>query len=269
MRGAIDLHVHSAPDIRPRKTTAIELARAAQASGMRALLLKNHETSTVPLAATVRELVSGIDVFGGLVLNEAVGGFNPRAVEAALRMGAAEIWMPTHCAACDRSYRGNPSPGLTIYENGGRIRPAILEILRLIGQADVILGTAHLGPREIADLIRAGREAGVRKFLITHPEIDFLNLSIQFQREISGIGVYFERCFARKGFALDWDGLAASIRCLGVETSVLATDLGQPENPDPVSGLSQMQRELHARGFSEHELDTMCGRNPAVLLGIE
>lgn len=140
MRAPIDLHVHCAPDVRPRKMTAIELARAARAAGMRALLLKNHETSTVPLAATVREAVEGIDIFGGLVLNEAVGGFNPQAVEMALRLGAVEIWMPTHCAACDRSYRGNPRPGLTIYEGSGRMRAAIQEILRLVAEAGVNSG---------------------------------------------------------------------------------------------------------------------------------
>ena len=81
--------------------------------------------------------------------------------------------------------------------------------------------------------------------------------------------MYFERCFARKGFALDWNGLAKSIREIGVESTVLATDLGQPENPDPVSGLFQWRRELLTRGFAEHELDIMSSRNPAVLLGLE
>ena len=269
MRAPIDLHVHCAPDVRPRKMTAIELARAARAAGMRALLLKNHETSTVPLAAAIRESAPDIDIFGGLVLNEAVGGFNPHAVEMALRMGAKEIWMPTHCAACDRTYRGDPRPGLTIYEDSGGMRAALHEILRLIAQSGAILGTAHLAPPEIVDLMRAGRQAGVRSFLITHPEIDFLNLSLAFQREIAAPDVYFERCFARKGFALNWDGLARSIREIGVESTVIATDLGQPENPDPVSGLSQMHNELQARGFSEDELDVMSARNPAVLLGLE
>jgi len=269
MRPPIDLHVHCAPDVRPRKMTAIELARAARAAGMRALLLKNHETSTVPLAVTVREAVPGLEVFGGLVLNEAVGGFNPQAVEMALRMGAAEIWMPTHCAACDRTYRGNPRPGLTIYAEAGRIRPEIHDILGLIAKAGAILGTAHLAPPEIVDLLRAGRDAGVRLFLITHPEIDFLNLSLAFQREIAGPDVFFERCFARPGFALDWDGLAKSIREIGVGSTVLATDLGQPANPDPVSGLLEMRRQLLERNFSEDELDVMSSRNPAILLRLE
>ena len=177
--------------------------------------------------------------------------------------------MPTHCAACDRSYRGNPRPGLTIYETSGHIRPEIQEILRLVAEAGVILGTAHLAPAEIVDLLRAGREARVGKFLITHPEIDFLNLSLAFQREIAAPNVYFERCFARMGFALDWDGIARSIRDIGVGSTVLATDLGQPANPYPVSGLSEMRSELEARGFSEDELDVMSSRNPSVLLGFE
>jgi hypothetical protein len=93
--GTIDLHVHCARDVRPRKMTAVELARAARAAGLSALLLKNHETSTVPLAATVREVVDGIDVFGSLVLNEAVGGFNPRGVEMALWLGAKARRVPS------------------------------------------------------------------------------------------------------------------------------------------------------------------------------
>jgi len=91
--GAIDLHVHSAPDVRPRKMTALELAGAAKAAGMRGLLLKNHQTATTGVAATLREVVPGLAVFGGLVLNDAVGGWNPEAVDAALKMNAAEIWI--------------------------------------------------------------------------------------------------------------------------------------------------------------------------------
>jgi hypothetical protein len=75
--------------------TALELANAAKSAGMAGLLLKNHETSTTPLAETVRQVVTDFQVFGGLVLNQAVGGFNPVAVEMAILGGAKQIWMPT------------------------------------------------------------------------------------------------------------------------------------------------------------------------------
>ena len=81
LSGVIDLHVHAGPDVRERKMTAAALVRAARATGMRALLIKNHHTGTAPVAAALRETVPGIEVFGGLALNEWVGGLNPGAVE--------------------------------------------------------------------------------------------------------------------------------------------------------------------------------------------
>src|SRR5688500_18689373 len=95
LTGAIDLHLHSAPDVRPRKLDDLAVARAAAARGIRAILLKSHVTLTADRAYLVEQVVPGIRVFGGLALNHAVGGINPVAVETALRMGAAEIWMPT------------------------------------------------------------------------------------------------------------------------------------------------------------------------------
>src|SRR5258706_309913 len=82
----IDLHLHTAPDVVPRKLDAFEAARQAAARGMRAILLKSHVTITADRAALVEQVVPAVRVFGGLVLNQAVGGFNPAAVEAALRL---------------------------------------------------------------------------------------------------------------------------------------------------------------------------------------
>jgi hypothetical protein len=268
IEGAIDLHVHAAPDTRPRKCSALELARAAQISGMRGLLLKNHDTPTTSLAATVSEAVPGMAVRGGIVLNDSVGGFNAAAVETALRMGAAEIWMPTHCAARERAFRKQPG-GLCVLDETGRVRGEVLEILKLIAASNAILGTGHLAPEEIAALVRAARNAGVRKVLVTHPEIEFIGLPLAAQCELVEPGLWFERCFVRPGFALDWDGLAWVIRATGVERNVLATDLGQPGKPAPADGLRSMWLELRARGFSEADLRCMLVDTPARLLELE
>lgn len=37
MQGAVDMHVHSTPDVYPRILDDLELAREAQAAGMRAI----------------------------------------------------------------------------------------------------------------------------------------------------------------------------------------------------------------------------------------
>ena len=40
--GAIDFHAHAAPDGTAREIDVIDLARAAKAAGMRAIVIKNH-----------------------------------------------------------------------------------------------------------------------------------------------------------------------------------------------------------------------------------
>ncbi len=72
LEGAIDLHVHSAPDIDPRRYHDLELAREAAGAGMAGLLLKNHQFSTVERAWLVSQVVHDVCIFGGLVLNETV-----------------------------------------------------------------------------------------------------------------------------------------------------------------------------------------------------
>lgn len=74
LEGAVDLHVHSAPDVDQRRFNDIELAREAADAGMGAILIKSHQNSTVERAWLVSQIVPEIRVYGGLVLNETVGG---------------------------------------------------------------------------------------------------------------------------------------------------------------------------------------------------
>jgi hypothetical protein len=268
LKGAFDLHVHCAPDVRARKTTGTELAAAAVDASMGGLLLKNHHTSTVPLAAALGERFPELYVAGGLALNEWIGGLNPAATEAALAMGAREIWLPTLSAENERVQRGQGGTGIAVLDQAGRLKPEVREIIRLVGEQDVMLGTGHMSPCEIAEVVREAKSVGLRKIVVTHPEIRFIQLPVSLQKELSGPGVFFERCFARSNFALDWDELAASIREVGVESTALGTDLGQPDSPDPVSGFALMLSEYRRCGFSEDEIERMACRNAAYLLGV-
>jgi len=80
LEGAVDLHVHSAPDVDQRRFDDIELAREAAGSGMDAILIKSHQNSTVERAFLVSRMVRDVHVYGGLVLNDTVGGLNGAAV---------------------------------------------------------------------------------------------------------------------------------------------------------------------------------------------
>src|SRR6516162_7773041 len=139
LEGAVDIHVHSAPDIDPRRFDDIDLAREAARAGMGALLIKSHQNSTVERAYLVSKLVPGIQVFGGLVLNETVGGLNPAAVRLALALGAKQVWMPTRSARNHRRHHGQPD-GLSVFGADGTLLPAVEAILRAVAEADCILG---------------------------------------------------------------------------------------------------------------------------------
>ncbi len=277
LEGTIDLHVHTAPDVWPRRLDDLALAREAAAAGMRALLLKSHHTLTADRAAVVDGLVKDIRVFGGLALNDFVGGLNPAAVEAALALGARQIWMPTISAANHRRVHGIPEGGISILDEAGALRPVVFEILDQIAQQDAVLGTGHLSVQEIQHLVPAAQAAGVKRILITHPELSITNMSIAVQQALAGPGVFFERCLIATvppgplvppGPTVPLSAIAAAVRQVGPETTVLATDFGQPENPSPVEGLQRYIAGMMELGISRKDIERMTQINPAGLLGL-
>lgn len=269
LTGVIDLHVHAGPDVRARKLDAVALARAAKAAGMRALLLKSHHTITADVAQLVESVVGGIRVFGGVTLNEPVGGLNPEAVRAAIALGAKEIFMPTHSAANQRRHDGKTG-GITILDDRGRLRDEVKPILDLVAQADVILGTCHLSPEEILALVREARRAGIRKLLVNHPELNSLAIPLAMQKEMAAGGAFFERMHLHGNSVTDLPGLAAVTRAVGIERTVLVTDLGAAVyDLDPVQGMREFLEQMADQGFSQAEIDLMARRTPARLLGLE
>src|SRR3954462_12726553 len=81
LQGVIDVHAHVDPETIPRSIDATTLARMAQVEGMRAVVFKNPFFPTTGIAFLVHRLVPGVEEFGGIALNRAVGGVNPVAVQ--------------------------------------------------------------------------------------------------------------------------------------------------------------------------------------------
>ena len=271
LEGAVDLHVHSSPDVDPRRFDDIDLAREAARAGMGALLIKSHQFSTVERAHLVSRVVSGISVFGGIVLNQTVGGLNPAAVEVALRLGAKEVWMPTRSAMNHRRAHGYDG-GLTILDTEGNLRPEVTRIVELIASTDCTLGTGHLSPDESWLLAVHARDAGVRRVLITHPEWGVTSFSIPLQRKLAALGnVSFERCFVSTTHRCGYTPMSTienAIADVGVETTVIATDLGQPDTPPPADGFRIYAEQLCSAGFDRDDVRKMMRDNPRRVLGL-
>lgn len=271
IQDAIDMHIHCNPDIIPRLMTDIQAAKAAKAAGMAGILIKCHHTPTTARAALAAEAVGGIQVFGGIVMNAPAGGLNPDAVEAELELGAKEVWMPTiHSVAHLHFYKKAMSQAVQVTDEQGRLVPAVYEILELIAQKNVILGTGHLFPNETALVIKAAQACGVRKILVTHPEFEVVRMSVEMQKDLARQGVFFERCFyaAHSSQHLPPQELVQQVKAVGVATTVLSSDFGQVFNVPPVHGLSDLLSLMWGNGISVPDIEQMVKVNPRYLLGI-
>ena len=288
IRGAYDLQVHVAPDVIERRIDDIDLAHEFLARGLMGFVLKSHYFPTAERAKVVSRAVPGIQAYGALTLNHAVGGLNPVAVELAGRSGAKIVWMPTVDAANETAGRvdgpttklpfwakiqrelaaaGIAPPPLTVLDAKGAVNEATRRCLDLIAKHNMILATGHLGRHEIFPLVRTAREMRVERVLVTHAEFPSQNLSADEQLELADMGAFIEHCFTtmHTGKA-PWDVVLASIRKVGPLRCVLSTDLGQTINPPVSDGFAMFAQTLLDSGFSVEEIRRMSVTNPSTLI---
>ena len=162
--GVIDMHVHSHPDVFGRNMDDIDIAQLAKSKGMRGILLKNHISETASRAALVMKVVPGIEVFGGVVLNRAVGGINPDAVEWMHRIYGSRgkvVWLPTFESDKHVKTFSKPDAKGIVVAPGGKVIPEMEEILKSIARENLLLATGHVHAEEVVAVVKRGRELGV------------------------------------------------------------------------------------------------------------
>lgn len=281
--GAIDLHCHPYPDLFPRLADDVDVAKYAQGQGLRAVMIKCHHENSVSRAYLTQKIVPDLQLFGGVVLNSYVGGINPAAVEAALRLGGKEVWMPTVDAAYHAEMHGGTGtydsqasgqasrPGISAVDQKGDLRPEVIEVLDLIAQHNAILGTCHLSPKEIALLVTTARERGVQKILITHPFFKVPNLDIDTLQFLASQGAYAEFGYCTVSPMWNYATLkkvADAIQILGSGSCVLVSDAGQRHNPMPAEALRLFAQGIFESGVPEEDIYPMIRDNPAELLDL-
>ena len=182
VRGAVDYHVHVAPDFVSRRITDIELARRCRETGQAGFGLKSHYSSTAERAQVVAAASRCDVVLGTITLNRSVGGLNPLAVEVAAREGARIVWFPTVSSeneqhevlkagahekvpvwvAFELSLRdaGLACDPVPVVDDRGALLPEAHEVLDVIARHDLVLCTGHLGRDEIFPARRGRGRAG-------------------------------------------------------------------------------------------------------------
>lgn len=266
LKGVIDMHVHSNPDIRHRAYDDFELMEAAIRVGARAIVIKTHQGTTVDRAYLCNrhnEIMHHGDndftMFGSITLNRQMGGLNAAAVESGLKLGAKVIWLPTQSARNNlEKQKGDLSKAVEVIRDG-KIVPELQDIFQLIKDFDVVLGTGHLSPEEIFRVVEAARNAGVRKIVVTHPEWWMVGMSLEEQvRLVQDYDIILEHCFAqpmgggkyKSNLPLNLE----AIQACGYKNVMVSTDGGQVENPFWEAALEQYIQYLADHGISEEQI---------------
>ncbi len=269
LKNAIDMHVHSAPDIIPRKFDDLELARHYSDNGFSAVVLKNHFGDTAARAKLASNFAEETEIFGGIALNHSAGGLNPAAVEVSVKLGGKVVWMPTVDSRNHKKKLGEAG-GISILDEGGKLKSEVLDILDIVKSADIVLATGHLSSEETVRLVDEARALGVKKIVVTHPEFWITRLPLDLQISLARFDVFFERCYysstLKDEHHVPFSTVVEEIKTVGIESTIISSDLGQKENISPAEGFERMIEELLTAGFQEKEIERMIVENPASVL---
>lgn len=288
--GAYDLHVHSAPDLLPRKFDDFDLAQRVVDSGMAGFAIKSHYFCTVDRAKLVNKNFLGCQAFGMLWLNNAVGGINPFAVEMAGRAGNKIVGFPTVDteSAITKTFKLPPekrpfwarvivdmkNDGVelkpVVVSRDGKLLPEVYDVLDTIAKYDMILATGHLAPEECILLTKAAQERKVQRIICTHVSAAGSGYAVEYQKEMLQYGAYMEHTTQSwSSGKVPFEKMVSQIREVGIDRCIFSTDLGQPKNKYPDEGLEDFCNELVEKaGFSETEVRKAIVDNPTALLNV-
>src|SRR6516164_7916196 len=282
--GLMDTHVHSAPDVFGRSVDDEEAAILYKERGLEALVLKNHVVSTADRAWLLRKHVAGLNVFGGIVLNSAVGGINPDAVNWMWRMQGGfgrVVWFATFDADNHVKHFKDAPEGIKVLGADGKVLPAVRDVMKVCAEQKLVVHTGHLSPTEALAVIEAGRDAGVDRIVVTHAQFEVVNMSLEQMKHAAAMGAKLELCAmgplmgpeAHLAWMRNWrrvkvEETAAAVKEIGAQNFVLATDLGQTGNPSPADGLQLFVVDLVKAGVGKDDITKM-GREVtgALLMG--
>jgi len=152
----------------------------------------------------------------------------------------------------------------------------VKDVIGVIARHGLVLATGHSTADEVLMLVREGRRAGVQHMVVTHAMSRFPHMTISQMQEAAKEGAFIELVYVHtltipelnRTTVFTIPEAADAIRQVGVESMILATDMGQVGIPLPVDGLAAFAAGLRQQGIADRDLDRMLKENPARLLGL-
>jgi Family of unknown function (DUF6282) len=282
IEGLTDTHLHSGPDAFGRAMDDEAALQLYKDKGMGAVVLKDHVVPTADRAWLARKHVAGLRVFGGVVLNSAVGGINPDAVSWMWRMQGGYgrfVWFPTFDSDNHVKHFKDAPQGIKVLDEGGKLLPAVYDVLKICAKQKLVVNTGHLSPAECLAVIAASRDAGADRIIVTHAQSEVPNMSMEDMKKAAAMGAKLE--LTAQGLLtgpqphLEWmrpwrqirvQETVDAIKTIGAANFVLGTDLGQTGDPKPADGLQLFVSELMAQGITMDQVKLMGREVPGALL---
>ncbi len=277
LRGSYDIHQHSGPaSTVMRLFDETDFAIHACYMGQAGVVFKNHDTPTTRSVVIAQKAVDQwagehnkkkVELFGGVVLNFAVGGINPDAVVAAYRLGGKYVWLPNMDANHHRKFVGQgEGQGIDLLDENDKLIPKMREVLEVMAQTDMVLGTSHTSTKERYVVIKEAVKRGVNRSEITHVNHPVSWMTPDQCKMFADMGAYIGIYAMDIGVTYTWDDIMPMVKEAGPERVILGSDCGHYAMPHPIDAMRRLILGFLMRGIPDAQVKLMCQTNAYNLL---
>lgn len=286
LTGSIDIHAHGGSEPFDRIGLETSMLKSFMQAKMRATVIKTWYTPSASRNALLTEqmqrmceedpTLSPVKLFGGITLNQSVGGLNPNAVERCLKYpGMKYVWLPMVDSYFHRKlvYDDQTGSGIHVLDENGKVPAELKEIFRICADNNLILASGHYPYKETSVVFEEAIKMGVKNLEVVHPAHIHSKTTIeqmkQYAKEnvklmLSGLGTL---CFPLHETGPVY--AAQMISEVGADHFVYGSDFGQIHNPPHIIGNRWMIQILLAYGVTKEEITKIFKTNPAKHLGLE
>jgi len=267
MRGAVDLHYHVDPGY-----SNVGHLKAAQAAGVRALLLKHHYEPSASLVMLLRSEFPGLELYGGYVFNRSNGGVNIPGLEYMISIRGEPkpgkiVWLPAGDTEKEVKTSNTPNRPFVAVSKNGQLLPEVKEAIAIIAKNNLTLASGHVVPEDALLAFREAKAAGVKQMIATHAADLAGKMTVEQMQEAAKLGAWIEFDYRN---TLE-EGRTDMIRKVGPEHCFLSefwTKNQAPKEYAGAAGIGAFAAEMKKRGFTDRELEMMFKDNPAKAIGL-
>ena len=206
-----------------------------------------------------------VPLFGSLVLNESIGGFNLKALQHALELGARLIVMPT-IDAWNYRHRMGLSGGLSIYTTKGELLGEVDTMISYIKEHNAILATGYLSFGEVEALVREANAIGLKSIIVSDVVSDVNLMTIKQQRRLIDLGAFLEYRISSLSSNERLRILRRAVKELDVDYIVVSSGIPLDKNYPAI--WTTFIKKLSSIGLKNEIVEMLVFTNPSRLVGL-